>query len=178
MQSEALQNLLNERYLRRAQRAQALRTLRILEDESEDRMGGLGGEPTSPENEVSTVLALPSPKGEIYLFTADAGVEALTDVASRCTLQRLHWMQIPHHGSRRNLNENLISHFQPKTCVVSAKGSIKHPSKKLVNALKTNGAKVWGTYYPDRAPNEGHWTRWRNGEVPHMDLVSVKELWD
>jgi hypothetical protein len=57
-------------------------------------------------------------------------------------------MQIPHHGSRRNVTKNLIDLFAPSTAFVSAEGSKKHPRRAVVNAFKDAGAKVYSTHYP------------------------------
>ncbi|MBC7981347.1 MAG: MBL fold metallo-hydrolase [Armatimonadetes bacterium] len=178
MQVESLQTILNERYARRADHSLAALALKVLTEEAEERDGGLGGEPTSPENEVSTILAIVSPNNEIYLLTADAGVEAFADTVKRYNLEALHWMQIPHHGSRRNLNQDLIDYFRPKTSMISARGSVKHPSKKLVNAVKGAGGKVYATYYPSREPSKGRWTRFCNGTVPQISTSTVPALWD
>jgi hypothetical protein len=113
--------------------------------------GELGGEPTSPENEVSTVICLPWDNGDntwrYSLLSADAGTEALKFVrqvseTAKGFLKGIPWMQLPHHGSRRNLSEELIDYYKPKTSFVSAEGSVKHPSKKLVNAVKASSRPI------------------------------------
>lgn len=58
-------------------------------------------------------------------------------------------MQIPHHGSRRNITADLIEHFRPTTAFVSADGSKKHPNPAVVSAFKEVGTQVYGTHYPD-----------------------------
>lgn len=183
MQSESLQDLLNSRYATRENRKFLLKALRDLQDEIDEQQGGLGNEPTAPDNEVSTVLGLvhgERESREVFLFTGDAGVEALSDVRKRFgnQLENLAWMQVPHHGSRRNLTEELVQYFHPKHALVSAKGSIKHPSRKLVNLFKAGDTRVLGTYWKDRKPSEGHWIRWRRGTVPEMETVPVPALWD
>jgi hypothetical protein len=57
-------------------------------------------------------------------------------------------MQIPHHGSRRNINEKVINYFKPRLAYVSAAGNNKHPRKKVVNAFKNEGTHVFSTHYP------------------------------
>ena len=111
----------------------------------------LGGGTTTPMNEVSTVITLPNKtkNGEdIYLFTGDAGPEALDQVISRYGegLKSIKWLDVPHHGSRRGIRQDQIDHFSPKICYVSGKGGPKHPSVKLVNALKKSGS-VYSTHY-------------------------------
>ncbi len=76
---------------------------------------------TTPENESSVVTGT-NQDGKVMLFTADAGTCALTNVVSNYNVKGLHWMQIPHHGSRRNLTESLIEILAPTVAYVSATG--------------------------------------------------------
>lgn len=109
--------------------------------------GDLGSEPTEPENESSVILTA-SHNANRLLFTADAGVSALQSAVSRYQLNNLNWMQIPHHGSRRNLTETLVEYFKPTYAFVSANGSTRHPRRKVVNAFKKIGTKVYSTHHP------------------------------
>jgi hypothetical protein len=59
---------------------------------------------------------------------------------------------LPHHGSRRNLTENLVKYFKPAYAFVSADGSKQHPRRKVVNAFKGVGAKVYSTHHPASQP--------------------------
>jgi beta-lactamase superfamily II metal-dependent hydrolase len=136
---------------------------------------GLGEAPTEPENESSTIL------GTIYdgakiLLTADAGVEALTQAKHSYDLASLAWMQIPHHGSRRNINEDLIDHLRPRLAYVSAVGNNKHPRRKVVNAFKNVGTHVYSTHY--QGSQGGHlW--YRTGTVPERrDYGNAVALYD
>jgi beta-lactamase superfamily II metal-dependent hydrolase len=104
---------------------------------------------TAPENESSVVAGITHDK-KVCLFTADAGPCALTNVLRDYPgCKKLFWMQIPHHGSRRNVTKNLIDLFAPSTAFVSAEGSKKHPRRAVVNAFKDAGAKVYSTHYPN-----------------------------
>lgn len=187
MRKDEIVSVLNERYkqrdLKNMMRALGYDKSRP-EDEEDD--GELGAEPTSPENEISTILFLPwtesdgSKKG--FLFTADAGTAALSDLKSRSEnangiLKQLTWMQIPHHGSRRNLNLDLIDYYRPKTGFVSARGSKKHPSTKLINAFRDQHCKVYGTHYPPEK-TEGTWIRQTQGTVPEMVTTPAIPLWE
>jgi beta-lactamase superfamily II metal-dependent hydrolase len=102
---------------------------------------------TTPENNSSTILAVVQ-NYDKYLFTSDAGVPALQKAAEKYNLSGCHWMQIPHHGSRRNINPALIKHFSPKSAWVSAEGSKKHPRRAVVNAFKAAGSVVFSSHYP------------------------------
>jgi beta-lactamase superfamily II metal-dependent hydrolase len=122
---------------------------------------------TTPENNSSAILRAEH-DGGIYLFTADAGAEALERASGRHDLGESRWMQIPHHGSRSNITEELIEHFGPSSAFVSADGSEKHPSPAVVNAVKEAGAWVYGTHYPTR----GH-LRKAAGNVPNRPGYGV-----
>lgn len=123
---------------------------------------GLGEAPTEPENETSTILTADF-NGSRILLTADAGVQALTQAANAYQLKDIYYMQIPHHGSRRNVNPSLISLFRPKFAFVSAAGNDKHPRRMVVNAFKDIGASVYSTHYPNE---EGVNLHFALGNVP------------
>lgn len=103
---------------------------------------------TSAENQSSAILATVVGDRK-YLFTADAGAEALARALQAYPqLAGLHWMQIPHHGSRRNITAGLIDHLRPNVAFVSACGNAKHPRRAVVNAFKRVGTLVYSTHYP------------------------------
>lgn len=100
----------------------------------------------SPSNN-SSVLTLLTYRDNLYLFTGDAGPNALEMACQSYALRELKWLQIPHHGSRRNLTSGLVDHFSPQIAYVSAKGGEddKHPNSNVVQALKNVECTVYGT---------------------------------
>jgi beta-lactamase superfamily II metal-dependent hydrolase len=104
---------------------------------------------TAAENETSTVLFGDFGKTTI-LLTADAGVSALTwaaDYADKAglNLKSTALVQVPHHGSRRNVSPSVLDRIvgpklppgSPpiKKAIVSApKDDEKHPRKIVLNA--------------------------------------------
>lgn len=100
---------------------------------------------TSATNNSSVILQILARGGNKYLFTGDAGVAAFKDVQKRSSLESIHWLDVPHHGSRRNLSSELIDTMTPSVCYISAEGSHKHPRRALVNCLKKHGANVYCT---------------------------------
>jgi len=128
---------------------------------------------TSPENNTSVVLGTVYDDGK-YLFTADAGAESLAHAIEAYNLEGCKWMQIPHHGSRRNITAGLIEHFRPKVAYISCEGSNKHPNRAVVNAFKKAGAKVYSTHYPTPAHKCHH-----SGKVPerHSYYPSIS-MWE
>lgn len=101
----------------------------------------------SSENNSSTIIAFHPDNGKKYLFTADTGPMALQKVVDLYPdwTKELDWLDVPHHGSKKNLNSSLIKHFSPKVAFVSGKGKKKYPSMAVVNALKKVGALVYST---------------------------------
>ncbi|MFA4922833.1 MAG: MBL fold metallo-hydrolase [Ignavibacteriaceae bacterium] len=103
---------------------------------------------TSPENN-SSVIALFNFEGHKLLFTGDTGKTGLLfaiDYADNkgITLTDLNFFDVPHHGSKRNLSSKVLSKIKATTAFVSApKNSPKHPAKKISNALKKHGMKVF-----------------------------------
>lgn len=115
---------------------------------------------TSAENNSSVILLLQL-DGQPFLFCADAGVPALTEAANRAAalgvdLRTVRHIFVPHHGSKRNVGPTILNRIlgpiraeqtYDKTAFISAAkdGNPKHPAKKVVNALKRRGAKVYVT---------------------------------
>lgn len=113
---------------------------------------------TSPRNLTSTVI-LTQLDDKRFLFTGDAGVQALERVveASGGDLD-LSLLQIPHHGSKRNIGPSILDVLLGprlsdenarigKQAVISCakKGDPKHPSKRVTNAVIRRGAEVFTT---------------------------------
>ena len=106
---------------------------------------------TSAENNSSMILYMEY-EGQGVLFTADAGVPALTRAADYAGatgigLQGLRLLHVPHHGSKRNVGPKILNRITAHTAYISASvdGEPKHPSKKVTNALKRRGASVFTT---------------------------------
>lgn len=122
----------------------------------------------TPINNSSVILGTKF-RGSVYLFTADAGVQALTKASEAYKLEDCSWMQIPHHGSWRNINQRLIDLFAPMQGMVSAVGNEKHPRQAVVKAFKAHGTRVFGTHV------SGHlWLS--RGTVPERSGYAVAKL--
>jgi beta-lactamase superfamily II metal-dependent hydrolase len=86
-------------------------------------------------------------------LTGDAGITSLhsaLDFANSKGLnaQNLTWMQVPHHGSWKNISPSILNRLSAQTALFSAssKGeSVYHPSKRVLNAFKRRGMQVSGT---------------------------------
>lgn len=132
---------------------------------------------TSAENNSSVVFLLQTDERKL-LFTGDVGVPALTAAANYADsanigLDGINLLQVPHHGSRRNLGPGILNrifgpvrHVDAKdwvACISAGKDAApKHPHKKVTNALRRRGAVVQVTagksvLYSFNAPDRG-WT--------------------
>ncbi len=93
----------------------------------------------SAENLTSVLTKFIDSSNRKYLFTADAGVDAFESAKSNgFNIRDLHFCQLPHHGSRRNVSTNWICNFNPNLFWVSANGSKKHPRKAVISCIKKN----------------------------------------
>lgn len=136
-------------------------------------------EGTAPENQMSVIQYLDF-DGHSFLLTGDAGREAFK-IASEyalsigITLPMKGKFQVPHHGSRRNVNiEMLDTWLGPKqrrndpnrrgTAVISASDKDKdHPKKVVIRACFHRGYPVITTEYGSKrvgvnAPNRSGWS--------------------
>lgn len=109
---------------------------KALEDASDDK---------SKVNQSSIIFEF-CPKDEVFLFTGDAGKEALTRVLDKYKgLENIYWLKVPHHGSKHNLNNDIISRLHPKVSYISTEKYKKYANKCTVNALKKVG-NVYSTH--------------------------------
>lgn len=105
---------------------------------------------TSSENNSSTVILFTIADQKL-LFTGDAGKTALLNAIAYAgsvgvNLTDLRFLDVPHHGSKRNLNSKILKSIKGGTAFVSAsKDSKKHPAKKVTNALRKHGSSVFIT---------------------------------
>jgi len=130
--------------------------------------------PTAPtsvicaSNESSLVLYGAFDKGRI-LLTGDAGINALTWAADQADatglpLQDFSFVQIPHHGSRRNVGPTILNRLlgpilqqgsdtKFAAFVSAPKDDEKHPRKIVLNAFMRRGGRVIIT----QGSNKVHW---------------------
>ncbi len=99
---------------------------------------------TKPVNN-SSIIILIEGHGRKYLFTGDAGKRALRGAMTVKDISKLNWLDVPHHGSRRNLDRALITHLAPEVAYISSPGTTKHPRRAVVRALQKAGAMVYST---------------------------------
>lgn len=141
---------------------------------------------TSARNESSAVLLGILPGDYGVLLTGDAGRQALTKtyeyaLSRGYNLQRCQFVQMPHHGSRRNVSPEVldmllgpilpVSSSAEKTSFVNtSKGAPDHPKKSVVNAFIRRGVKVIATQGGARCYHSGYPPRDGWGPVQPLTL--------
>ena len=139
----------------------------------------LDDEDTTSAKNNSSAITLLTVEGRYLLFTGDAGITALTLAADELDAIRngvgLRLIQIPHHGSRRNVGPTILNRLigrpvqqgEKRTTGAFAstakKGEPKHPRKAVMNAFTHRGVNVVATRgrsicYSDDAPDREGWT--------------------
>ncbi|CCQ40419.1 MBL fold metallo-hydrolase [Yersinia enterocolitica] len=111
---------------------------------------------TSAQNNASVITQL-SIDGKNLVFTGDAGITALTYAEPLIDKDKLIFIQIPHHGSKRNVGPEILNKILgeptkeartvPLTAIASSakNGHPKHPHQAVLNAFLRRGAKVLRT---------------------------------
>ena len=121
----------------------------------------LDDEDTTSAKNNSSAITLLTVDGRYLLFTGDAGITALTHATDRLDAIRngveLRFMQIPHHGSRRNVGPSILTRLigepveegekRNMSAVASTakKGEPKHPRKAVMNAFTHRGVSAKAT---------------------------------
>lgn len=162
----------------------------ISESWDDEKLVDPADDATSSENS-SSVIAFFDFEGRRVIFTADAGVQALDEAATNIErlghpLQSFSFVQVPHHGSKRNIGPTVLNRLvgTPKlfgsdmhfSAFVSAakEGAPKHPNKRVTNAFRRRGGKVIATqgstkyHFTSGTPDRG----WSTAEpLPFYDEV-------
>ncbi|MBB1287069.1 MBL fold metallo-hydrolase [Flavisolibacter sp. BT320] len=98
----------------------------------------------SKENN-SSAITLFTPANRKYLFTSDTKSKFIREASEKYDLIELDWMQVPHHGSIYNIDEDVIKILKPKVAYVSGDGSDHYPNEKVVELLKSYDCNVYST---------------------------------
>ena len=133
----------------------------LTESWDNERLENPDDDATSAENN-SSVISFFNLDGKKVLLTGDAGVPALTKAADKIEelgfeLQNFAFVQVPHHGSKRNIGPTILDRLVGTTglfgqntsfaAFISAavEGEPKHPNKRVINAFIRRGGKVIAT---------------------------------
>ncbi len=112
-------------------------------------------EDTTPINETSIVSLLSMPDKD-YLLTADAGKNGLKEALDYkdshfgLAYKSIDVLQLPHHGSRKNVTPALIQRIGAKDYIISCPPNgldSHHPSRRMVNMVleKAPNARIFTT---------------------------------
>jgi hypothetical protein len=118
-------------------------------------------DPTSASNE-SSVVQLGFLDGQSVLLTGDVGPDGLKEAADYVevrgyALPKLEFVQVPHHGSRRNVTPSVLNRWlgaplardtDPGRGIAFCSAALNdehHPRKKVVNAFLRRGYPVHTT---------------------------------
>ena len=120
---------------------------------------------TSAKNNSSVITQLITDERRL-LFTGDAGITALEQAADQLEScidpAELKFMQIPHHGSRRNISSNVLNRIigEPLSngesrditafASTAKEGEPKHPRKAVMNAFTHRGVRAIATRGSDK----------------------------
>jgi len=105
------------------------------------------GDDGSANNQSSIMLLFKPDDGKKYLLMGDAGRDAFDNMQSidKNNIENVDWLKVPHHGSKHNLDNDMINHIHPSVAFVSAEKYGKYLSKAVVSALNKVGCNVYGT---------------------------------
>lgn len=124
---------------------------------------------TSAENN-SSVISRFQIDGRTYVFTGDAGVPSLERAFADYDVRNIDWLDVPHHGSKHNLSSGLLDRLMPTTAFISARGTRKHPSRAVINALKNRNCLVYSTHRNGTLNHHHGWIGPRPGWGPAEPL--------
>lgn len=146
---------------------------------------------TSASNESSVILYGNFDSQGSVLLTGDAGIRALTWAADYLDavgvpLRQFGFVQIPHHGSRRNVGPTILNRLigppVPEglntglSAYVSApRDDATHPRKIVLNAFTRRGAQVYATQGQAIVNNGGFRTRPGYGPIAPVPFAPVVE---
>lgn len=151
------------------------------------------GETTSPENETSIVVYGDMEEHGAFVFTGDAGVQALTAAADYAdsvgiSLVDVNFHQIPHHGGRHNVSPSVLNRIvgkiQPrglvlnKSAYVSVAKNSDHPKKMVVNAYIRRGVKVFEVRDSSKWYHKGTPSRDGYSTATPLGFNEYVESWD
>lgn len=125
------------------------------------------GVDTNGANNTSIMLLIEGPYHK-SLFTGDAGMRAIREAHAIKDLSNLSILDVPHHGSRRNLDSELIKLLKPISSYISSPGTDKHPRRAVVKKLQETGSKVYSTCRIDST------SIYYNMNIPRPDYTNIE----
>lgn len=101
----------------------------------------------SSHNKSSVILLFQPSDDNKFLFMGDACRDSINNIPENLKpeIQSVYWLKVPHHGSKHNLDSDIINHIHPKIAFISTENYGHYLSKAVVNALNKIGTKVYST---------------------------------
>lgn len=105
------------------------------------------GDDPSTHNQSSVIVKFIPDDDNVFLFMGDAGRDAIDNMSEENidSIQNVYWLKVPHHGSKYNIDNDMINHIHPEVAYISTEKYGHYLSKAVVNALKKAGADVYST---------------------------------
>ncbi len=104
----------------------------------------------SSHNQSSVIFTfVPDPDtSKKFLFTGDACRVSFENLKSQKlwdSLQNVYWLKVPHHGSKHNLDSDIINHLKPQVAYVSTEKYGHYLSKAVVVAMQKVKTDIYTT---------------------------------
>lgn len=102
----------------------------------------------SAHNQSSIIFTWEPYPGKKFLFMGDAGRDAVNHMTKEQqeAMRNVYWLKVPHHGSKHNLDNDMINLIKPSVSYVSTEKYGKYLSRAVVSALKKAGSKFYSTH--------------------------------
>lgn len=112
---------------------------KALDDASDD---------SSAHNQTSILVLFTPDDGNKFYFPGDAGRESFNNMfdVDKDKIKDITWLKVPHHGSRGNINCDMINWMNPSVAYVSCEGYDKWLDRLVVRVLKRKGCSVASTH--------------------------------
>lgn len=96
----------------------------------------------------SSMIILFNTGNKKYLFMGDAGRAAYNKIPAhnKHKIHNVDWLKVPHHGSKHNLDSEMIAWINPKTAYISAANHNRYANRCTINALKRALCTVYSTH--------------------------------
>lgn len=107
------------------------------------------GDDPSDQNQSSVMFVFQPDNNKKFFFMGDAGRKAFDNLKYEQDIKlinKVHWLKVPHHGSKYNLDNVMISHIHPKVAYISTEKIGHYLSMAVVNGLKQCDCSVYSTH--------------------------------
>lgn len=102
----------------------------------------------SAHNQSSMIILFRPKEDKKCLFMGDAGRDSFNNIQDpyKEIIKNVDWLKVPHHGSKHNLDSEMIKWIKPNVAYISADSNDEYANKCTINALKRSGCSVYSTH--------------------------------